>query len=29
MNVVSAAIKVSPVFAQRDGWQFDDYDEKP
>lgn len=28
MNVLSEAIKVSPVFAQRDGWQFDDYDEK-
>ena len=28
MNVLSEAIKVSSVFAQRDGWQFDDYDEK-
>lgn len=28
MNVLSKAIKVSPVFAQRDGWCFDDYDEK-
>lgn len=28
MNVLSEAIKVSPVFAQRDGWCFDDHDEK-
>lgn len=28
MNVLSKAIKVSPVFAQRDGWGFDDHDEK-
>lgn len=28
MNVLSKAIKVSPVFAQRDGWRFDDHDEK-
>lgn len=27
-NVLSGAIKVSPVFAQRDGWQFDECDKK-
>lgn len=28
MNVLSKAIKVSPVFARRDGWRFDDHEEK-
>lgn len=28
MNVLSKAIKVSAVFARRDGWRFDDHDEK-
>lgn len=28
MNVLSKAIKVSPVFARGDGWRFDDHDEK-
>lgn len=28
MNVLSKAIKVSPLFARRDGWCFDDHDEK-
>lgn len=27
-NVLSKAIKVSPLFAPRDGWCFDDHDEK-
>lgn len=27
-NVLSKAIKVSPLFAPRDGWRFDDHDEK-
>lgn len=28
MNALSTVIKVSVVFAQRDGWRFDDHDEK-
>lgn len=28
MNVLSKAIKVSRVFARRDGWRFDDHEEK-